>query len=119
MFKCVAKLNADGELNSPGSRILCDVATEHIYNGSTLCHTHVIEAYDRTELESGLGGLFKGLEKITIADVAKVSAMMRPLMEAFSSPGLTATPGLCRVTVGCLLLEGHEDGCSGPNVKAR
>lgn len=118
-MKCVAKLNADGELNTPGSRILCDVDTDHVYQGSSLCVPHVIQAYERAESESGFGGLFKGLEKITIADIAKVSAMMRPLMEAFSSPLVGATPAVCTVTVGCLLLQGHEDGCSGPNVEAR
>ena len=105
-MKCVAKLTTEDP--NPEHKILCDVETDHLYHGSSLCPPHVVEAYQLSESESGFGGLFDGLEKITLDDVAKVSSMMRPLMDAFASGAM-----LCPVTPGCTLTLGHVAPCTG------
>ncbi len=106
-MKCVAKVASD----DPEARILCDDDTDYLYSGSSLCHGHVIAAYERTESESGFGALFKGLEKITLDDVAKISAMMRPLMQAFSSSGSRGLPATLECTIGCKKGLGHLGEC--------
>lgn len=110
-MKCVAKLTTEDP--NPEHKILCDVETDHLYHGSSLCTPHVIEGYELADSESGFGGLFKGLEKITLDDVAKVSSMMRPLMDAFSSGAMRVpTPAICTRTQGCFNLAGHVGECT-------
>lgn len=109
MFKCVAKAD-----HAVDGRVLCRSDADQLFQGSTLCETHLVDAVERAEDAGSFGGMLKSFEKITLDDVAKISAVMRPLMDVFSAgmgTGMTATPAICSVTEGCLRLAGHPAPC--------